>query len=388
MFLLPFHTVGVSHEANAADVVGRLRMSVDGAGEALAELHRRHIPAVILSTCHRTELYWWGDEELSAWFRHTVQHCEPGMPACAHFAQLDADLAVRHLFAVASGMRSARFGEPEILGQVRRAWNLARHVGTAHGPIDGAFRYAIEAARRVRAAMGHEMDVSLGERVHDYLRTGLGVDGDTTRAIPQIVVVGSGEAARGVLKALRRVPIAGAQVHVTSRTDVRAAALAHEFGCPMVPWEEREHALREADAVVFGVHVTSPLVAASFAATMPARPRPAIWVDLGVPGAVESDFVSPHVRMISLSGIEADEVATVQSGLWQAFHDARQRRAVVALQQELARYARATHRHSLGAKLGELEAQAVAVASSFRDAPVDEMVRRVTRLVLREFARA
>ena len=387
MFLLPFHTVGVSHEANAADVVGRLRLSADRVGGALAELHRRHVPAVILSTCHRTELYWWGDEALADWFSQTVQSFEPGMTVRAHFTQLDADLAVRHLFSVASGIKSVRFGEPEILGQVRRAWNLARDVGTSHGPIDGTFRYAIDAARHVRAAMGHEVDASLGERVHEYLRAGLDGDGDVTRDPPQIMVVGSGDAARGVLEALRRVPIADAEVYVTSRTDVRAAALASEFGCPVVPWEEREYALREADAVVFGVHVTSPLVVASFAATMPTKTRPAVWVDLGVPGAVDCHFASPHVTLVSLAGIEADEEATTQSGPWRAFRDARQRRAVAALQQELARYARATHRHELGAKLGELEAQAVAVASTFRDAPVDEMVRKVTRLVLREFAR-
>lgn len=388
MFLLPFHIVGVSHEANAADVVGRLRMSADRVGEALAELHRRHVPAVILSTCHRTELYWWGEEELAEWFSHTVQSDEPGMTERAQFTQLDADLAVRHLFSVASGMKSARFGEPEILGQVRRAWALARTIGTSHGSIDGTFRYAIEAARHVRGATGHEVDASLGERVHAQLVAGLSARVHDDVDIPQIVVVGSGDAARGVLEALRRTPIANAQVHVSSRTDVRATALASEFGCPVVPWNERAHALREADAVVFAVHVTSPLVTAAFAPSIPDRPTPAVWVDLGVPSAVDAAFASPHVEVISLASMEAAEEATVQSAPWRAFHDARQRRAAAALQQELARYARATHRHSLGARLGELEAQAVAVASSFRDVPVDEMVRKVTRLVLREFARA
>lgn len=368
--------------------MGRLRLSVERVGDALAELHRRHVPAVILSTCHRTELYWWGDEELAEWFAHTVQCSEPGTTVRAHFTRLDADLAVRHLFSVASGMKSVRFGEPEILGQLRRAWALAREAGTSHGAIDGTFRYAIEAARHVRAAMGHEVDESLGERVHERLSTGITPHGDSRRDIPQIVVVGSGDAARGVLEALRRAPIAGAQVHVTSRTDVRAAALASEFGCPTVPWNEREHAFREADAVVFAVHVTSPLVAGSFAATMPERSRPAVWVDLGVPGAVDGHFASPNVQVISLADLEAAVATPVQSAPWQAVHEARERRAAAALQQELARYARATHRQLLGARLGQLEAQAVAVASSFRDAPVDEVVRKVTRLVLREFARA
>lgn len=386
MFLLPFHVISCSHEANSADLVGSLRLSAEQVASALGDLHRRHVPAVMLSTCHRTELYWWGDEALTEWFAHTLMGSAPAStPALRpHFEQADADLAVRHLFAVASGMRSARFGEPEILGQLRRAWMLARDVGAAHGAIDGVFRYAIEAARHIRSAMGHETDASLGARVCERLRKEL--DMRSFPDLPQIVVVGSGDAARSVLDALRHNPVAGAQVHVTSRTDQRAQLLADEFAVALVPWEQREQALREADAVVFAVHLTSPLVPASFAASMPERDTPAVWVDLGVPGAVAADFSAAYVQMISLAGIEAD--AETQSVPWRAFHEARVRRANVALQQELARYARAAHRHSLGARLGLVEEQALAVASSHGDAPVDEMVRKVTRLVLRELSRA
>ena len=390
MFLLPFHVISCSHEANSADLVGRLRLSADQVISALGELHRRQVPAVMLSTCHRTELYWWGDEELSDWFAHTLLGGRLGpmttLPVRPHLDQADADLAVRHLFAVASGMRSARFGEPEILGQLRRAWMSARDVGAAHGAIDGVFRYAIEAARHIRSAMGHETDASLGARVCQRLRKELAMR--TFHDVPQIVVVGSGDAARSVLDALRHNPVAGAQVHVTSRTDQRAQLLADEFAVDLVPWEQREQALREADAVVFAVHVTSPLVPASFASSLPERSAPAVWVDLGVPGAVAADFSAAHVQVITLAGIEAEADAETQGAPWRAFHEARVRRANVALQQELARYARAAHRHSLGARLGSVEEQALAVASSHGDAPVDEMVRKVTRLVLRELSRA
>jgi glutamyl-tRNA reductase len=390
VFLLPFHVVSCSHEANAPDLVGSLRLSAEQVASALDALHHRHVPAVMLSTCHRTELYWWGDEELAEWFTHTLlgNQSAPASTAVGRpqVDQADADLAVRHLFAVASGMRSARFGEPEILGQLRRAWMLARDAGTAHGDIDGVFRHAIESARHVRAAMGHETDASLGARVRQRLSAHF-----ATRRLdesPQIVVVGSGDAARSVLDALRQNPLAGAQVHVTSRTDQRAQWLANEFAVPVVPWEHREHALREADAVVFAVHVTSPLVPVGFASTMPARGMPAAWVDLGVPGAVAPEFSTPQVQLISLASIDAEADAESQSAPWRAFHEARVRRANVALQQELARYARAAHRHSLGARLGSVEEQALAVASSHGDAPVDEMVRKVTRLVLRELSRA
>ncbi len=57
--------VGCSHETSAADVVGRLRMPAIMVDACLAELRAQGVPAVLLSTCHRTELYWWGEDDLS-----------------------------------------------------------------------------------------------------------------------------------------------------------------------------------------------------------------------------------------------------------------------------------------------------------------------------------
>lgn len=392
MFLLPFHVIGCSHEANPADVVGRLRLSTERLTEALDELRTRQVPAVLLSTCHRTELYWWGDDTLDEWFLDTLRRDRWEREGRAfdderpRLERVDADLAVRHLFAVASGMRSARFGEPEILGQVRRAWTMAREAGTAHGPIDGAFRQAIEAARHVRAAMGHEADASLGERVAQRVRAALA--GRSEPGPAQVLVVGSGDAARGVLGALQQPPFDGVQWCVTSRTDARASALAAEFTCAVTPWTDHERALREADVVVFAVHMTSPLVGPGFAASLSARRTPALWVDLGVPGAVDPAFHAPLVELVSLAGLDADTEPEKRGAPWRAFHEARVRRAMQALQHELDRFARATRRHQLGARLGALEAQAVAVAAASPNAPVDEMARKVARLVLRELSRA
>lgn len=64
-----------------------------------------------------------------------------------------ADLAVRHLFAVSAGMCSARFGEPEILGQVRRAWSVSHNVGATNALLDCVFRHAVDAARTVLSAL-------------------------------------------------------------------------------------------------------------------------------------------------------------------------------------------------------------------------------------------
>ena len=389
MFLLPFHVIGVSHAANSAERVGRLRLTPERTDALLANLRARESSAVLLSTCHRTELYWWGEKELGEWFVTEVIGQGVDAPSALpapnlRIDRVDADLAVRHLFSVASGMQSVRYGEPEILGQVRRAWMAAREVGTACGPIDGLFRQSIDAARHIRAAMGSDGDPTLGDRVVERMAAHRRDHGPAEPASPwHVLVVGSGDAARSTVDALRSADpslLPTLEIAVTSRTDARAEALASRFGAGTVPWVDHQAAISRADVVVFAAHVTSPLVMPAVAATLPARATPALWIDLGVPGAVSSEFQSPQVDVVPLKAIAGAEAPMLQVE--------RTRRASSALQHELDRYARATHRLQLGARLGALEERAVAAAMAHGNDSAESVARRVTRLVLRELTRA
>jgi glutamyl-tRNA reductase len=378
MFLLPFHVVSCSHEHNEHDLIGRLRLTPERLEQALTTLQGQGANAVLLSTCHRTELYWWGEDDLAAWFHDTLVRRVRGGEGL-FVDRADADLAVRHLFAVTAGMRSARFGEPEIAGQLKRAWQSAHDVGMAQGPIDRLFRQAIDASRHIRGAMGTDADPSLGKRVRDCIARQVGASRDARPR--EVLVVGSGDAARTVLEALRQEPVAGVRATVTSRTDARAEALAQAFGVPVAPWASRDDAVATADVVVFAVHVTSPMVGGvTQALALPRRANRALWIDLGVPGAIAVGFAAPGIEVVTLDQLE-DAAAP-------AIREARARRAGIALQQELARCARETHRVQLGQRLGALEEQAVAFATAHGDEPADEVARRVARLVLRELTRA
>lgn len=378
MFLIPFHVVSCSHEHNEHDLIGRLRLTPERLEQALVALQGQGANAVLLSTCHRTELYWWGEDDLGAWFHDTLVRRVRGGEAL-FVDRADADLAVRHLFAVTAGMRSARFGEPEIAGQLKRAWQAAHDVGMAQGPIDRLFRQAVDASRHIRAAMGTDADPSLGKRVRDCIARQVAASRENRTR--EVLVVGSGDAARTVLEALRQEPVAGVRATVTSRTDARAEALAHTFHVPVAPWATRDDAVAKADVVVFAVHVTSPMVGGvTQALALPRRANRALWIDLGVPGAIAVGFAAPGIEVVTLDQLE-DAAAP-------AIREARARRAGVALQQELARCARETHRVQLGQRLGALEEQAVAFATAHGDEPADEVARRVARLVLRELTRA
>ena len=166
MFLLPLQMVGCPHESSASDVVGRMRTPAAVVARHLAEFSRDGVAAVLLSTCHRTELHWWRDIDMTAWFdTHVVPRgCGP-----ASVEQRDPDFSVRHLFAVTSGMRSARCGEPDIMLQVRTAWTAAQDAHASHSLLDAIFCRALQAARHIRLAIGTDADPALGARVRDMV---------------------------------------------------------------------------------------------------------------------------------------------------------------------------------------------------------------------------
>jgi glutamyl-tRNA reductase len=258
----------------------------------------------------------------------------------------------------------------------------ARAAGTARHAIDGTFRQAIDAARHIRRAMGSEADPSLGQQAR--ARVAAAVARAPVDHVP-VLLVGSGDAARSVLDAWQAAPIPGASLRIMSRTACRAEALARRGHLPVVPWEERVRAIAESLVVVFAVHVTTPLVDGAFVRThlLADRAPPRTWIDLGVPGAVAPDAVVADAavpfHLVTLRDLEEHPSA--------AMREERARRAGLALQRELARYAQTTRRLQLGERLGSLEARAIAVAAEHERAPVDEVARRVTRLLLRELSR-
>ncbi len=381
MFLLPVQMVGCSHETSDAVAVGRVRLSAAAVQSALESLRADGIAAVLLSTCHRTELYWAGDADLQPWLEAQLVS---RTSAPLHVERRIADLAVRHLFSVASGMCSARFGEPEILRQVRTAWITAQSLEATDAMLDAIFRRAVEAARHIRIAIGCDADPSLGARVRDSV---LAREGRPDGQLTDLLIVGAGDAARGVLETVTAASMRSrVRVSLTSRSDDRAARLAAANGATPIPWCRRDEQISVADAVVFAVQSTTPLIESRAAGRlMAAREAKALWIDLGVPGCVEPGALPPSVELVGLDALAPPSRRDV----------GRDRRAHMALQRELARFAADTQRRRIGSRILALEERA---ASVVRDAvkgssdgawsadTADAVARRVTRALLREIA--
>jgi glutamyl-tRNA reductase len=214
--------------------------------------------------------------------------------------RLEGEEAIRHLFTVAAGLDSQILGETEILGQVRRAYDAARAAGTTTREMDAIFSAALSAGRRVRR------ETFLGR--HPASVSSAAVELAAARSngqLGRVLVLGAGEAAEGVLRALNEQH--ATQTALVNRHPERAKTLALAWGAEPRAWEELDLLLVEAEVLLVATAAAHPVVsAATLANAVAARGGRRLSVmDLALPRNVE-----PSARAIS--GLELFDLDDLQ----------------------------------------------------------------------------
>ncbi|HEX6434157.1 MAG TPA: glutamyl-tRNA reductase [Gemmatimonadales bacterium] len=285
----------MSHHTALVEERERFAFTASETTSLLQDLQAAGLPGLLLSTCNRCELYWFGPGDGEAWFRALAGGRRPGPQLT-----LEHGLpAVRHLFKVSAGLDSQILGETEVLGQVRRAYDAARAAGTTVPEMDRIFSAALAAGRRVRreTVLGrHPHSVSSAAVDLAYQKLG--------HQIAKALVLGAGEAAEGVLRALHQ---CGAQVTLLNRHSEKAAVLAAAWRADRGSWEELDKHLVSADLMLVATASARPVVSASeLTRAAHARERQKLLViDLAVPRNVE-----PSARAIE--GIELLDLDDLQ----------------------------------------------------------------------------
>ncbi len=259
----------------------RARIALDEAGQrALLRSRRPGIAElVVLSTCHRTEIYATADGA-DVDIVHEVAALLPALqPTDQHdLRTMHGSEVVEHLFRVASGLDSLVVGEPQVLGQVRRALALAQQEGAAGPLMTNVFGRAIKVGRRVRSetALG-SLGMSIGTIATQHLSARF-----TSLQGRMGAVVGGGEAATDAALALSA---AGARLSVVNRTAASGQRLAAMIGASAHPLDEMPAVFSKSDfavvAVSGGVLVTRE--------HLPVRDEaaPFVVLDLSVPRSVD-----------------------------------------------------------------------------------------------------
>lgn len=254
--------------------------------------------AVVLSTCNRTEVYVAGPADLLPRWHELLRSTRPDAPALdaevCRYERRGAD-AFRHLVRVVCGLDSALLGDSQIAGQVRRALTLAEQAGTLGAVLSPALAAALRAGKQARSTT-------------DIGRGSPGVGGAVAAALrlrrtPEdaaVLVLGTGEAARAVLRALAK--SGHTRLLVSGRREDATHQVARRTGATPVPWDAREDALRTASVVVVATGAATPVLTA-----LP-EPGPALVIDAGFPRQVAPSLDAEVVSLLALTQ-DADEAA-------------------------------------------------------------------------------
>lgn len=282
---MPVVLIGLSHDTAPVALRERFAFTESEAVDALAKLRESGLASegVILSTCNRVELYAAVARSdaatLVALGCFLAKHRRQPLPGGSELRLLSEPDSITHLFRVACGLESMVLGETEVLGQVKKAYDLAlRHHHT--GPqLNKTFQRAFNVAKCVRTQTNIQrgnisvasVAVDLAERIFDALGN------------RPVLVIGAGDTSEKTARAL--LSRGAREITVTNRSPERATALAAALGGRAVPFEDWTRELRRVDIVISSTAAPNYLL--NRAALVPLlkerQNRSLLLIDLAVP---------------------------------------------------------------------------------------------------------
>lgn len=284
--------VGLSHRTAPVQIRERLAAGAEALPAVLARLASREelAEAMFLSTCNRVEVIALAhgeaglDEARRAICEELAAHggAASGEELLPYLYEKQGDEAVRHVFRVAASLDSMVLGEPQILGQVKEAYEAAAAAGTLSGLLARCMSRAFAVAKRVRTetAIGAG-SVSISSVAVDLARRIFGDLADRT-----VLLLGAGEMAEAAARSL----VKGARaLRICNRSFDRAATLASELHAAAVPWDDLGEELTSADVVVASTASSTYVVTRDLVKrAMKARKgRTLLLVDIGVPRNID-----------------------------------------------------------------------------------------------------
>ncbi|WP_457807846.1 glutamyl-tRNA reductase [Kushneria sp. EE4] len=376
-------SLGINHKSATLEVREQVAFSSSQMALALEDLTSlvEVQEAAILSTCNRTEIYCrleGGDERLVLeWLGHFHRLPVESLQRCARWHR-DGE-AVRHLMRVACGLDSMVLGEPQILGQIKGAYQVARTHNTLGSDLERLFQHTFAVAKQVRTETGIGENpvsvayaaVNLAGRIFDDIRQ--------SRAL----LIGAGETIELVARHLRDAGIQG--IIVANRTRERAQTLADEVNGVAIGLDELENALVCADIVISSTGSPTPLLGKGIveSALKTRKHRPIFMVDIAIPRDIEpqvgelddiflysiddlNEVISENRRSRQAAADQAEEMILANVSAWQ--HERRVRSAGDLIRR---------HRHQAERLRAEAESEALAALSRGQDP--ERVIQKLTQ---------
>ncbi len=390
--------VGLSHRTAPIDVRERLAMPADAISRFLSDLvaHQGVAEALLLSTCNRVEIVAAGHEgaasplePIAGAARALLSARAPGVGN--HLYTHSGAEGVKHLFRVAASLDSLVLGEPQILGQLKDAFEVAKSAGSVGPVLHRVLPRALRTAKRVRSetAIGTgqvsvpTVAVDLARQIFSDLRG------------RSAVLIGAGAMAENVALLLNNL---GAKLEVVGRSPERTQRLAREVGGTARSFDELPEVLIRADVVISSTSAPGFVVdrEAVLRARRSRKGRSLFFIDLAVPrdidpliGEIDGFFVyniDDFERLVAdgLSGRQreaqrAEQIVLEQVLGWERWNEAAQATpTIVALRARLRAVLANELDRSLRGRLKHLGAAERTALEAMVEASLNKMLHTAT----------
>lgn len=300
--------LGLSHHSAPVEIRERFAYSEAQIPSVLGRLQEGGWlrEGVLLSTCNRVELYLTTDRpplevgrELRRFLaqdRSVTQDCDRGWYLHEHVQ------AAEHLFRVACGLDSLVLGETEILGQLKKSYDLALQRGVTGRLLNKLFQAAFSTAKKVRSETGIQrgntsvasVAVELAEKVFGHLED------------REVMVIGAGDTSEKTARAL--LSRGARSLIVSNRSFDRAAVLAKELGGRAIHFEEWEREFPKLDIIVSSTSAPHYILDRQRLEVLIRNrsPRPLLLVDLAVPRDVDPQVKRmEHMVLANVDDLQA-----------------------------------------------------------------------------------
>jgi glutamyl-tRNA reductase len=305
---MPLIAIGLNHRSAPVEVRERFAYPEPEVSATLGRIREAGLAreAVLLSTCNRVELYAFSEGETEACsqallkFLAEDRKCREALDGGLYRHR---DLAgVEHLFQVACGLDSLVLGETEILGQLKKAYDVALASGHTGRVLNKVFQSAFSVAKKVRSETSIQrgntsvasVAVDLAEKIFDGLRE------------RDVMVIGAGDTSEKTARAL--LSRGARSLFVSNRSFDRAAELANELGGRAIRFEDWEQEFDRIDIIISSTSAPHYVLDRPRLARLLERrpPKPLLLIDIAVPRDID-----PEVR--DLDGVYLANVDDLQS---------------------------------------------------------------------------
>ena len=330
--------LGINHKTAPVALRERVAFTPDTLDQALNSLLSQPMvqSGVVLSTCNRTELYLSVEqqadlqEKLVEWLCKYHDLREEDVRNSLYWHHDNA--AVSHLMRVASGLDSLVLGEPQILGQVKKAHADSTRDHALSSELERMFQKTFSVAKRVRT----ETEIGASAVSVAFAACSLARQIFESLSTVNVLLVGAGETIELVARHLREHHVQ--KLMIANRTRERAQLLADEVGAEVIGLGDIETRLADADIIISSTASPLPIIGKGMVerALKARRNQPMLLVDIAVPRDVEPEvgklanaylysvddlqaIIEQNMAQRKAAAVQAESIVVQESGEFMAW---------------------------------------------------------------------